>query len=134
MNEPAPGARLLLVILAVTDAARARRFYDAAFAWPVELEFPGGVSYRTAQGSGVMLYGREGFAGNTGVAPAAPPAQGTTATELYLHVDDLGAAIARLEAAGARLLSPRAPRSWGDDAAYYADPDGNVLALAAPSA
>ncbi|MBI2932661.1 MAG: VOC family protein, partial [Planctomycetes bacterium] len=39
-------------------------------------------------------------------------------------------AIARIEATGARLLSARAPRPWGDEAAYYADPDGNVVVLA----
>ncbi len=35
-----------------------------------------------------------------------------------------------LETAGARCLSPRAVRPWGDEAAYYADPDGNVIAVA----
>jgi len=37
-----------------------------------------------------------------------------------------------LEAAGARLLSAAAPRDWGDEAAYFADPDGNVLVVARP--
>ncbi len=36
----------------------------------------------------------------------------------------------RAIAAGARELSPLAPRDWGDEAAYFADPDGNVLAVA----
>ena len=51
---------------------------------------------------------------------------------LYLRVDDLPAAVDALEAAGARLLSAAAPRDWGDEAAYFADPDGNVLVVARP--
>ena len=27
---------------------------------------------------------------------------------------------------------PAAPRDWGDEAAYFADPDGNVLVVARP--
>src|SRR5207244_3574714 len=38
-------------------------------------------------------------------------------------------ATASLVAAGARPLSPRAPRVWGDEAAYFADPDGHVVAV-----
>lgn len=38
--------------------------------------------------------------------------------------------IARLEELGARALSPMALRDWGDEAAYFADPDGNVVVIA----
>lgn len=110
--------------------ARAATFYDAAFGWPRRIDVPVLVEYALPDGRGLGVYQREGFAKNTGEPAAAPPRDGTTATELYLRCDDLDAAIARVEAAGARLLSARAPRDWGDEAAYYADPDGNVLALA----
>jgi len=33
---------------------------------------------------------------------------------------------------GARVLSELEPRDWGDKVAYYADPEGNVLAVACP--
>ena len=56
----------------------------------------------------------------------------TVPAELYFHMADLDAAIARLKEAGARELSALSPRPWGDEAAYYADPDGNVLAVARP--
>jgi uncharacterized glyoxalase superfamily protein PhnB len=77
----------------------------------------------------VGLYARTGFAANTGEAPAGRPKVGTTACELYLRVDDPEAALERLVAAGARLLSRVAPRSWGDEAGYAADLDGNVVAV-----
>ena len=39
-------------------------------------------------------------------------------------------AIARIEAAGGRLLAEASEKPWGDTAAYFADPDGNVIAVA----
>lgn len=126
--------RLLMVVFAVDDLPAARRFYGEAFGWEVNLDVPVVTKFAIPGGGELMLYVRSGFAVNTGQEPALAPPAGTTATELYLHTDDLDAAIARLEAAGARLLSPRAPRDWGDEAAYYADPDGNVLAVGKPLA
>jgi predicted enzyme related to lactoylglutathione lyase len=49
---------------------------------------------------------------------------------LYVRVSDLDETVSRLEAAGARLLSPASDRSWGERAAWFADPDGNVIAVA----
>ncbi len=124
--------RILLVILAVEDLPRAAAFYDAAFGWEVGVDVSVYREYRVPGGTGVGLYVRGGFARNIGVVPASVPAGAVTSTELYAWVDDLPAAVARLERAGARLLSPAAPRDWGDDAAYFADPDGNVIAVAVP--
>ena len=66
----------VLTILAVSDLARSRAFYDAAFAWTIQVEVPVYVEYRLREGVGVGLYAREGFARNTGIAPASvPPGQ-----------------------------------------------------------
>ena len=66
----------------------------------------------------------------------APPAQvgaGELApVELYVYCDDLEAAISRIVDAGARTLSQRSERDWGDECAYFADPMGNVIVLARP--
>ena len=78
------------------------------------------------------LYERQGFGRNTGQVPAHILDGELASTEIYLHVDDIQAAIDRLTRAGARALSPLTPRDWGDEAAYFADPDGNVLVLARP--
>jgi predicted enzyme related to lactoylglutathione lyase len=127
------GARLSLVVLAVDDVVRSVRFYQDAFGWPqavdagiyAELELPDGMQ--------LGLYARAGFVRNTGEPAAAMPPHGTTSTELYLRVDDLDAASDALVRGGARCLSPAAPRSWGDRAAYFADPDGNVVVVATPA-
>lgn len=132
METMASDARPVLVILAVEDVARARAFYAAAFGWPVEVDVPVYVEMAAPGGLRVGLYERRGFGRNTGRVPMAPPPDALAPVELYLRVDDLRTAAARLASAGARLLSAAAPRDWGDDVAYFADPDGTVLALAAP--
>lgn len=123
---------LSLVILAVDDVARATRFYRAAFGWSQHVDVPVYAELRMDGGVRLGLYARAGFARNTGEPAAPAPVTGTTATELYLHVDDLEAACGGLARAGARVLSPPAAREWGDRAAYFADPDGNVVVVAVP--
>ncbi len=123
-------ARHILTILAVENVARARGLYDAAFGWPTDVDLPVYVEYVLPGDQRIGLYARQGFARNTGVAPVATPPGAIAPTELYLRVGDLPEAAMRLTAAGARLLSAAAPRDWGDSVAYFADLDGNVLAIA----
>lgn len=119
-----------ITLLAVADLARAVGFYQRAFGLERAVDTPVYVELPLREGHTLGLYQREGFAKNVGQTPIAAPSAAITSTELYLRVGDLDAAIARLERADARLLSPRAPRPWGEEAAYYADPDGNVVAVA----
>jgi predicted enzyme related to lactoylglutathione lyase len=124
--------RHVLVVLACADVAGAKAFYEGTFGWKVVVDLPVYVEMEVPTGLRVGLYAREGFARNTGEPPALPPSRGTTACELYLRVTDPRAALARLVARGARLLSEVAPRPWGDEAGYAADPDGNVVAVSRP--
>jgi predicted enzyme related to lactoylglutathione lyase len=126
-------ARHVLTILAVSDLARAGSFYDAAFGWPRTVDAPAYIEMALPGGQRLGLYERRSFGRNTGAVPFAAPAGALAPCELYLHVDDLEAAIERLERAGARPLSARARRDWGDEVAYFADPDGIVIAVAAAS-
>jgi predicted enzyme related to lactoylglutathione lyase len=127
---PPSTARHILTILAVRDLAKAVRFYREAFGWPAAVEVPVYVEFELPEGLRFGVYQREAFGMNTGQVPAELPEGALSSTEIYFHCADLPEAIARIEAAGARLLSPLAPRGWGDEAAYYADPEGNVLVLA----
>jgi predicted enzyme related to lactoylglutathione lyase len=126
------GARLGLVILAVADLPRASTFYRSAFDWVTEVDTPVYVEFALPAGMRLGLYGCAAFGRNLGVAPAAIPTGSVGATELYLSPDDLDGTASRLVTAGARPLSPLARRDWGDDVAYFADLDGNVIALARP--
>ena len=126
--------RQTMTVLAVSDLKRAVAFYQDAFGWPIRIDVPVLVEFELPDGTGLAVYVREGFGRNTNQLPFAVPEGEITGTELYFHCDDLEATIERLKAAGARELSPLAPRDWGDDAAYFADPAGNVLAVARPTA
>ena len=125
MTDP----ELVLIVLACRDLARMRDFYRAVLGWDVIADEPVYVELRS-RAMRLGLYRDDAFGRNIGGTPAPSPP--ITRTEIYLHCADLDGAIARAIAAGATSLSPRAPRAWGDDAAYVADPEGNVLVLARP--
>jgi len=126
--------RHALTILAVDDVERAARFYERTFGWKRRVDAPVYVEFETNDGPGLGVYLRRGFAINTASAVAPRVSGATSATELYFLADDVAAAVARALDAGARMLSPCAPRDWGDDVAYVEDPDGNVIAFARPRA
>lgn len=125
-------ARVALIILAVRDLERSLEFYREVFAWPQCVDVPVYAEFELPGGLRLGLYEREGFGRNTGQVPFAAAEGELAATEIYFHTEDLHALIARLESAGARPLSPLALRDWGDEAAYFADPDGNVIVAARP--
>jgi catechol 2,3-dioxygenase-like lactoylglutathione lyase family enzyme len=119
------------VVLAVADVGRACALYHEVFGWEPHLEWPGEYTELVlSEDDRLGLYRRDGWAKSAGAEPAELNGHVSTAY-LYVRVDDLDATLARLDEVGARRLSPRRQRSWGDDAAYFADPDGNVLAVAA---
>jgi predicted enzyme related to lactoylglutathione lyase len=128
-----PHVRHVLTILAIADLSRAVGFYAAAFGWEQAVAAPVYAEFVLPGGMRVGLYERRSFGINTGQVPIAAAAGELLPAELYFFADgrnELDAACARLVAAGARVLSPATKRDWGDTVAYFADPDGNVLALA----
>ena len=125
-------SQLILTILAVSDLERSVKFYRAAFGWPIRIEAPVFVELELPDGRGLGLYERSAYAHNTGQLPSVSPKGAISATELYFQCDDAAEAATRLETAGARLLSPLGSRPWGDEAAYFADPDGNVIVVSRP--
>jgi catechol 2,3-dioxygenase-like lactoylglutathione lyase family enzyme len=121
---------LALIILAVSDLERSLGFYRRVFDWRQTVNTPGYVEFELPNDLRLGLYLREGFARNVGQTSLLVPEGGLTSTEVYFQTDDLARLIARLDQAGARKLSPLALRDWGDEAAYFADPDGNVIVAA----
>ena len=122
----------LSTILAVADLSKSHEFYTQAFGWKLRVDAPVYKEFLLPNGRGIGLYQRESFAHNTGQLPEQIGSGKISATELYFHVPDLAAAMEKLTKAGARKLSDPAPRDWGDEVAYFADPDGNVIAIARP--
>ena len=120
------------VILAVADVGRAVTFYETAFGWSRNrrIDYSNYVELHLPEGGTLGLYERSGFAEEVGGEPAALADGAVSPAYLYVRVDDVDDAVERLEAAGARPLSPLLDRSWGERAAWFADPDGHVVAVA----
>jgi catechol 2,3-dioxygenase-like lactoylglutathione lyase family enzyme len=118
------------LVIAVADVERAYEFYRAVFGWTSHLEWPGEYTELVVSDEDRLgLYRRDGWAVTAGAEPADLNGRVSPAY-LYVRVDDLDETISRLRQAGARPLSGRSERSWGEEAAYFADPDGNVVAVA----
>lgn len=123
-----PKPSLSLVILAVEDRNLSLTFYRETFGWLLAVDVPTYAELALPGGMRLGIYDRRGFGRNFGQQPR--PANGIACTELYVHVDDVEIVGDRVMRAGGRLLDECRPRDWGDEVAYYSDPDGNVIALA----
>jgi predicted enzyme related to lactoylglutathione lyase len=119
------------LVLSVNDVDRAKQFYGDAFGWRPHLEWPGEYAeLELPDNDWVGLFREDGYAASVG-APVEELKRGRYGgAELYVRVDDVEDSIASLRKAGAKSLSPLARRGWGDEAAYFADPDGNIVAVA----
>jgi uncharacterized protein len=120
------------VTFAVADLARSLEFYERAFGWPRNdaIDFTNYVELLPPGGGALGLYEREGYAQLVGAEPVEIPADRVSTAYLYVRVDDVDAAVGQIEAAGGRALGELTTRTWGETAAWFADPDGNVLAVA----
>ncbi|MBS1546140.1 MAG: VOC family protein [Bacteroidetes bacterium] len=118
-------------ILYVADQARSTAFYRTLLGRESVLEVPGMTEFELSPGVKLGLMPEQGIARIiSGPMPHPATAQGVPRCELYWLVDDLLAAIGQAKLAGALEVSPVADRDWGDRVAYFADPDGHVIALA----
>jgi predicted enzyme related to lactoylglutathione lyase len=118
------------VVFAVSDLARSVDFYERVFAWPrnERIDFAEYVELHPEGGGTLGLCERPTYGRLVG-AEAVEPNGRVSPAYLYVRVDDPEAAAERIRAAGGRELAPFAERSWGETAAWFADPDGNVVAL-----
>ncbi len=119
------------LILYVKDQARSREFYSLVLGTVPRLDVPGMTEFELAQGCILGLMPEKGIKRLLPAMPDPETGNGIPRAEVYLTVTDPAAFHARALAAGAKELSPLAPRDWGDKAAYSLDPDGHVLAFAA---
>ena len=120
------------MIFAVSDVGRSVEFYERAFGWPRNdrIAYEEYVELLPPDGGSLGLFERNGYARMTQAEPAAVTDGEISPAYLYVRVPDVRGTVAKLLDAGARELAPLAPRSWGEEAAWFADPDGNVVAVA----
>lgn len=126
-------ARATHLILFVRDQERSRAFYEVVFGAAPRLHVPGMTEFALGGGAVLGLMPEVGIRRLLPGLPDPALAQGGARAELYLVVDAPRAHLARALSAGASELSPVLPRDWGDEAGYCLDPDGHVLAFAAPA-
>ncbi|MBF0501011.1 MAG: glyoxalase [Candidatus Riflebacteria bacterium] len=120
-------------ILYVRDQKAASDFYAFVLGLQPTLNVPGMTEFTLGHGVVLGLMPEAGIRRLLGTKlPDPAAARGIPRSELYLRVDDPDAMHARAARSGAMELSPMLVRDWGDRAAYSLDPDGHVLAFAAP--
>lgn len=118
-------------ILYVADRSRSATFYAQLLGAAPTLDVPGMTEFTLGPGCKLGLMPETGIARIIS-GPLRHPCEGAgiPRCELYLLVDDLEAAAERAASAGASNVSAAADRDWGHRVAYFADPDGHVIALA----
>jgi len=123
-------ARLSIVTLGVADLARSVAFYDA-LGWERCASSSDEIAWFRLIGSYLGLYPRDELAADA-VLPAQPtaPFGGVTLALNVATEDEVGAALAAAEAAGARILKPATRAEWGGLSGYFADPDGHPWEVA----
>ena len=120
------GDSVVSVLLPTSDRARAQEFYEGRLGLPCEGTGPGGeLLFRLAGGSQLAL---------RPMAEAYPSAN----TAMTFEVDDLVAKVSELESRGVRFEDYDLPDLKTVDhvyddgtmkAAWFLDPDGNILCL-----
>ncbi|MGY1804186.1 VOC family protein [Blastococcus sp. SYSU D00922] len=117
--------RLTAPVLGTPDPRGLARFYRRLLGWPIRDDEPEWATLRPADGSTGLSFQLE----RDHVPPVWPPRPGTQQMQqhLDLEVDDLDAASALAEDAGARLLN--AYTEPHESVRTYADPAGHPFCL-----
>ncbi len=111
--------------LPAQDVARAREFYERKLGFRPKAENAGGVIYEFADHTGCFLY-------------PTPNAGTSRASQAYWAVKDIEREVRELQARGVRFEEYDMPgmtfrngiaEGAGGKAAWFKDPEGNILAL-----
>ena len=124
-----PAVRLTAPVLGTPDPRGLARFYQRLLGWPIRDDEAGWATLRPEDGSTGLSFQLE----SDHVPPVWPPEPGTQQMQLHLdlQVDDLDAASAVAEEAGARLLDDH--QDEDEHVRVYADPAGHPFCLFKPA-
>jgi PhnB protein len=128
----------LVPYIAVSDAAAAIAFYQAAFGAEVRSKYAAPNSDKLMHVSlrinGSLLALTDDFSAATGVNWPTPEELGGSAVMFHMQVEDADAAWEREVAAGAEVLRPLADEFWGGRYGELRDPFGHRWSLWHPIA
>ena len=122
----------VLFILYVRSQAASRDFYRVLLAAEPVLDVPGMTEFDLGHCK-LGLMPEDGIARI--ITPALPhpsTGQGVPRCELYLLMDDIAPFLERARKIELTVVMPPTDQDWGHRVAYFADPDGHVIALAQP--
>jgi catechol 2,3-dioxygenase-like lactoylglutathione lyase family enzyme len=121
-------ARLTAPVLGTPDPQGLARFYQRLLGWPLRDDDPEWATLRPADGSTGLSFQLE----PDHVPPVWPPEPGTQQMQVHLDLraDDLDAACAVAEEAGARRLGGHVDDD--EEVRVYADPAGHPFCLFRP--
>ena len=120
----------VIVIFAVSDVEASSRLYSEVFGFAIEVKSPNYHELRMSRAAALGLYQRDAFPKNfEGRLGTHSPGEAQPA-ELYVRVADAPATVDALQRRGLVLQSSLSMRPWGENVAYFLDPDGFVVAVA----
>jgi lactoylglutathione lyase len=119
-------------VLYAKDVERVASFYATlGFAEHARLPSPDGspgfIGLRRDGGAELAITTEDSPRMLAGVEPGRGPRH-----ELFVYVEDVDAEVAGVAAAGGTVLKAAADMPWGERVGFVADPEGNVVSLAAP--
>src|SRR3954452_6793092 len=112
--------RLYLVTLGVADVPRARAFYEA-LGWTCDTDPAMGVAFFQLGGMVLAVWSREGLAEDSTVSDTGGWG-GVTLAYNVRSPEEVDAALAEAEAAGATIGRPGAATFWGGYSGIFIDP------------
>jgi catechol 2,3-dioxygenase-like lactoylglutathione lyase family enzyme len=121
--------RLSMLTLGVEDVASARAFYER-LGWQAA-DSSGDIAFFQLPGMIFALWDRAKLAEDSGLPLSDGGAGGVSTPAIILGTtDQVDAALAEAEAAGARIARPGAPTFWGGYSGVFVDPDGHAWEVA----
>ncbi|HEY9519925.1 MAG TPA: VOC family protein [Methyloceanibacter sp.] len=123
-------AHISLITLGVADIAKATSFYERFGFVRSKSASADSVSFFQAGPVVLALWGRDAQRDDAQAAELWTGNGGIVVAQNLASEDAVDVAMARAEAAGARILKPAAKTFWGGYNGYFADPDGHVWEVA----
>lgn len=123
--------RISLITLGVDDLVRSRRFYEEGLGWPVSAaSVAGEVVFLRLTGIVLALYRADALAKDLRRSLEPRGSARFTLAHNARSREEVDAIFGRAARAGAALLQPPQPTSWGGYSGHFADPEGHVWEIA----